>query len=113
MYLSLSLPPFPPSLPPPPPPPPLSSVLKCRDYYEILGLSRDATEADLKRQYRKLALLLHPDKNRAPMADDAFKSRSFQGGPFGIFISVAPLGVSHPPFYRIALLSVPFLPFLH
>ena len=36
-------------------------------------MSRDASEADLKKQYRKLALQLHPDKNRAPKADEAFK----------------------------------------
>ena len=49
------------------------SIKKCKDYYEILGVSTDASEADLKKQYKKLALQFHPDKNRAPGASEAFK----------------------------------------
>ncbi len=43
------------------------------DYYEILGVTKTAPEEEIKRQYRRLALRLHPDKNRAPQATDAFK----------------------------------------
>ena len=49
-------------------------VRKCKDYYEILGVSKDATDSDLKKSYRKLALQFHPDKNKAPGAGEAFKS---------------------------------------
>ena len=50
-----------------------SSIKKCKDYYEILGVNKEATEAELKKQYKKLALQFHPDKNRAPGASEAFK----------------------------------------
>ncbi|XP_015747590.1 PREDICTED: dnaJ homolog subfamily B member 14-like [Acropora digitifera] len=51
----------------------VKNIKKCKDYYEILGVSKDATEADLKKQYKRLALQFHPDKNSAPGASEAFK----------------------------------------
>ncbi|MDO9516547.1 MAG: molecular chaperone DnaJ [Methanosarcinaceae archaeon] len=47
-----------------------------RDYYEILGVSKDASEADLKKEYRKLAMKFHPDKNKEADAEEKFKEIS-------------------------------------
>ncbi|CAI9766604.1 unnamed protein product [Fraxinus pennsylvanica] len=44
-----------------------------KDWYEILGVGKLADELTIKKQYRRLALVLHPDKNRFPGAEAAFK----------------------------------------
>jgi molecular chaperone DnaJ len=52
-----------------------------RDYYEVLGVDRSATDKELKKAYRKAALELHPDRNPDdPQAEEKFKevSEAFQ-----------------------------------
>ncbi|EIE27752.1 DnaJ-domain-containing protein [Coccomyxa subellipsoidea C-169] len=54
-------------------------ITRTKDYYQILSIERSATDDEIKRSYRKLALKLHPDKCAVPGADEAFKavSRAF------------------------------------
>ncbi|MEA2364732.1 MAG: curved DNA-binding protein [Thermoleophilaceae bacterium] len=47
-----------------------------RDYYETLGVGRDASEDDIRRAYRRLARENHPDVNKDPEAEDRFKEVS-------------------------------------
>lgn len=48
-----------------------------RDYYEILGITRTASEQEIKSSYRKLAMQYHPDRNPGnPQAEDKFKEAS-------------------------------------
>ena len=44
-----------------------------RDYYDVLGLSRAASEEEIKRTFRKLALEYHPDRNKDEGAEERFK----------------------------------------
>lgn len=76
--------PVPPRRPPSPEPqrdatPEMLSVVRrvqmasSKGHYEVLGLARGASDGDIRKAFRKLALALHPDKNIARGAEDAFK----------------------------------------
>lgn len=47
-----------------------------RDYYEVLGVSKNASQDEIKSQYRKLALKFHPDRNKSSNAAEHFKEIS-------------------------------------
>jgi molecular chaperone DnaJ len=44
-----------------------------QDYYEVLGVPRNASDGEIKREFRRLAKLYHPDRNKEPGAEDKFK----------------------------------------
>ncbi len=47
--------------------------MKFKDYYEIIGLPRNATQDDIKHAYRKLARKYHPDVTKDPEGEARFK----------------------------------------
>lgn len=49
-------------------------INKCKDFYQILGVTKESTDSEIKKAYKKLALQVHPDKNKAPGSVEAFKS---------------------------------------
>lgn len=55
-------------------------ILRTKDYYAMFDVPKDVPEEALKKAYKKFALKLHPDKNAAPGAEEAFKklSKAFQ-----------------------------------
>ena len=67
----------------PPPPPPkeftpaevaaCKAILDDKCYYSILGVQKDCTETELKKAFRKKAVKVHPDRNNAPKATEAFQ----------------------------------------
>ncbi|QXP84391.1 DnaJ C-terminal domain-containing protein [Methylococcus sp. Mc7] len=47
--------------------------MQFKDYYQIMGISRDASQEEIKRTYRKLARKFHPDVSKEPDAEERFK----------------------------------------
>eukprot|EP00252_Welwitschia_mirabilis_P005616 TRINITY_DN1609_c0_g1_i1.p1 TRINITY_DN1609_c0_g1~~TRINITY_DN1609_c0_g1_i1.p1 ORF type:complete len:367 (+),score=49.86 TRINITY_DN1609_c0_g1_i1:346-1446(+) len=56
------------------------NIRRNKDYYAILGLEKSCSVEDVRKAYRKLSLKVHPDKNKAPGSEEAFKalSKAFQ-----------------------------------
>ncbi|MGE0479245.1 MAG: molecular chaperone DnaJ [Phycisphaerae bacterium] len=53
-----------------------ATVAKQRDYYDVLGVAREASPDEIKRAFRQCALKYHPDRNREPDAEARFKEAS-------------------------------------
>ncbi|XP_065367858.1 dnaJ homolog subfamily B member 12 isoform X2 [Calliphora vicina] len=52
----------------------VKKINNCKNYYQVLSVTREASDSEIKKAYKKLALHLHPDKNHAPGAVEAFKT---------------------------------------
>lgn len=59
-------------------------ILAKKDYYDILGVPKDATERQIKKAFHKLAMKYHPDKNKSPDAE--MKFREIAEGRFHLFL---------------------------
>lgn len=54
----------------------IRQINKHKDYYAVLGVEKTCSVDEIRKAYRKLSLKVHPDKNKAPGAEDAFKKVS-------------------------------------
>jgi len=48
-------------------------ILATKDHYAVLGITKNASDTEINKAYKRVALRLHPDKNRHPQAESAFK----------------------------------------
>ena len=51
----------------------MTEVMAGKDYYKVLGVDKSASDKEIKKAFRKLALQLHPDKNKSPNAEEKFR----------------------------------------
>lgn len=51
----------------------VKAILRAKDHYEVLSVSENCTQDDIKRSYRKRAAIVHPDRNGHPKATEAFQ----------------------------------------
>ena len=49
------------------------NIINNKDYYNLLGVTKETNNDDIKRAYKKLAIKFHPDKNKSSKAEEAFK----------------------------------------
>lgn len=62
-------------------------ILAKKDYYEILGVPKDASERLIKKAFHKLAMKYHPDRNKSPDAESTFRDIA-EGVLFVIYASL-------------------------
>ncbi|XAR57076.1 hypothetical protein NMG60_11025092 [Bertholletia excelsa] len=51
----------------------IRKIKRSKDYYDILGVEKSCSVEEIRKAYRKLSLKVHPDKNKAPGSEEAFK----------------------------------------
>ena len=71
-----------------------------QDYYEILGVTKEASEDEVKKSYKRLALQIHPDKNPHPESVEDFKKVGKAFEVSLIYVSSFDLFVSLSQFFH-------------